>query len=101
MVKNSRKRTPEEQALYNEMEQAVLDVRVAKAKWVKAEAAFYEKTRSRFQETSEGRIRVRAPRSIVEPLAYDLIDAREAHEAATQEHARLKDKYTRLRGSER
>lgn len=95
-----RKRTSEEQALYDEAEQAQLVVRMARAKWGDAEKAFYERTKPAFRETPAGRLRVPPPPSLVEPLVYDLLAARDAYDEAVRQYEELKSRYSKLRGNE-
>lgn len=95
-----RKRTAEEQALYDEVERAQLDVRMARLKWTDAEKTFYEKTKPAFHETPTGRLRVPPPPRMVEPLVYDLLAARDAYDDAVRQHEELKSRYSKLRGNE-
>lgn len=95
-----RKRTAEEQALYDQVELTQQDVRAAKLKWAEAEKAFYDKTKPMFQETPAGRLRVPPPPRLVEPLVYDLLAARDAYDDAVRQHEELKSRYSKLRGNE-
>lgn len=101
MKKLVRKRTAEEQALFEQIELALIDTRAARLRFQKAEEEFYAGTKPRFHVNPTGAggafIRERPPIGVVQPLAYALLDARDELDRALLHHATLKDVYARKR----